>query len=231
MYDWIIVSREMLNAVISSTFHTLLCLFCNYYQNFKTLLSFYIISAKMPILSPYFVLSVFILEGFLGCLAIANGSSTPTLSNEMQRSDDFIYGCMEEPVIHLEVQLTLFVYLSAWKIENRWLSKYMSHFSPMSLPVTVCSKIQRLPGTSPDIYYMTKFLGCVFLSICGELSVLLLYVCLCLNFLFLQSHRDYMATDYVCLKMFPRAKILMLRLTWSIQSSEELPGEFYKAEI
>lgn len=78
---------------------------------------------------------------------------------------------------------------------------------------------------------MTKFLDCVFLSICGELSVLLLYVCLCLNFLFLQSHWDYMATDYVCLKMLPRAKILMLRLTWSIQCSEELPGEFYKAEI
>lgn len=85
----------------------------------------------------------------------------------------------------------------------------MSHFSPMSLPVTVCSKIQWLPGTSPDIYYMTKFSDCVSLSICGELSVLLLYVCLSLNFLFLQAHWDYMATDYACLKMFPRAKILI----------------------
>lgn len=163
----------------------------------------------MPILFTYFVLPVFILEGFLGCLATANGSSTPTLSNEIQRSDDFLYGCTEESVIHLGVQLTLWVYLSTCKIGNRWLNKYMSHFSPTSLPVTVCSKIQWLPGTSLDIHYMPKFLDCVFLSICGELSVLLLYVRLCLSFLFLQSRWDYMATDHVCLKLFSRAKILI----------------------
>lgn len=109
----------------------------------------------MPILFTYFVLPVFILEGFLGCLATANGYSTPTLSNEIQRSDDFLYGCTEESVIHLGVQLTLWVYLSTCKIGNRWLNKYMSHFSPTSLPW------QSVPRYNDSLVLLWTYITCL----------------------------------------------------------------------